>query len=125
MRTISAGTGATGLDLQYLRRDFEAVFGSVPGSADDVAIALQAINTLLGLTGEDLQEAARQALLLQDATGADLETVISKAASRNEPVQYRRRQSSRMSWIRCSDSPRTPGLGLMDYRPSLADTARR
>ena len=81
MRTISAGTGATGLDLQYLRRDFEAVFGSVPGSADQVATAIQALNTLLGLTGEELQEAARAALLLHDATGADLETVISKTAA--------------------------------------------
>ena len=65
MATIVRGTGAAGLELQYLRRDFEAVFGEVPGkSAQEVAEVIAGLNTMLGLTGEELQTAAINALEL-------------------------------------------------------------
>ena len=62
LKIIRVGTGATGKALQGLRDDFDAVWGSVPGSARDAAVAIADLNTKLELTGEPLRAAARQAL---------------------------------------------------------------
>ena len=80
MATIQTGTGATGEALQGLQTDFEAVYGSVPGNAQTAATAIADLNTTLGLTGEPLQEAARQSIELADALGIDVGTAIENTA---------------------------------------------
>ena len=69
--TIQAGTGASGAALEGLENDFREVFTSVPAEAQAVAGAIADLNGHLGLSGPALQEAARAALELADATGAD------------------------------------------------------
>ena len=80
MATIQTGTGATGVALQGLQTDFEAVYGSVPGDAQTAATAIADLNTTLGLTGPKLQEAARTAIELADAMGVDVGTAIDQTA---------------------------------------------
>ena len=69
--TIQAGTGASGEALAGLEADFREVFSTVPAQSQQVASAIADLNTHLGLSGPALQEAARAALELADATGAD------------------------------------------------------
>ena len=80
MATIQTGTGATGAALQGLQTDFEAVYGSVPGDAQTAATAIADLNTTLGLTGPELQKAARTAIELADAMGVDVGTAIDQTA---------------------------------------------
>ena len=80
MATIATGTGATGKALQGLKTDFEAVYGSVPGDAQEVATAIADLNTTLGLTGEPLQETAKAALEMADAMKIDVGTAIDQTA---------------------------------------------
>ena len=69
--TIQAGTGASGEALAGLENDFREVFSTVPAQSQQVASAIADLNGHLGLSGPALQEAARAALELADATGAD------------------------------------------------------
>ena len=81
MATIRTGTGATGNALQGLRGDFEAVFGSVPATAQEVATTIADLNTAFGLTGPELQNAAIHALEFSDALGTEVEPVVNKTAN--------------------------------------------
>jgi len=56
---IRAGTGATGKQLEILKKDFEAVYQSIPISAAEASNAISALNTLTGATGPVLQELTR------------------------------------------------------------------
>lgn len=78
--TIRAGTGATGEALEELVDDFDAVYSSVPTSMDDAAAAIANYNTLLGLTGEDLQNISVQAIQVANLLGDDLDTVIESSS---------------------------------------------
>ena len=80
MATIRTGTGATGDALEGLRGDFNAVFQQVPVDAQTTATAIADLNTTLGLSGEPLRAAAKAALELADATGADTATLINNTA---------------------------------------------
>ena len=72
--TIQQRTGATGEQLQQLKGDFDAVFSSVPATAEDAATAISIINQRLGLTGPALQEASQALLEMTRITGGDLLT---------------------------------------------------
>ena len=74
--TIQAGTGASGEALAGLENDFREVFSTVPAQSQQVASAIADLNGHLGLSGPALQEAARAALELADATGADTAAFI-------------------------------------------------
>ena len=76
LKIIRVGTGATGEALQGLRDDFDAVWGSVPGSARDAAVAIADLNTKLELTGEPLRAAARQALQFASIFDVDVKSTI-------------------------------------------------
>ena len=76
--TIRTGTGATGEALQDLQRDFEDVYGSVPGDSQAVASALAEVHTRLQSTGADLQAVTRTALEMAAATGGDATTAITQ-----------------------------------------------
>ena len=51
MRTIAIGTGAAGETLEGLKDSFNAVFSTVPQSADTVATVLADLNTVTAATG--------------------------------------------------------------------------
>ena len=69
---IRVGSGATGEALEILKSDFDAVFGTVPAAAGDVATAIADLNTRLELTGEPLQDMATRFLELSRITGTDV-----------------------------------------------------
>lgn len=73
---IRVGTGATGEALEDLRKDFTAVFRSLPSSAADVSTAIADLNTRLGLSGDPLRKVASQVLNLSRITGEQLQPLI-------------------------------------------------
>lgn len=77
MKTIRAGTGATGEALQDLGVDFKAVFKTVPQDAGTVSKALADLNTRTGQTGEGLQELTRQMLNLARVSGDDVNALVA------------------------------------------------
>lgn len=80
--TIEARTGATGEEMESLKKDFREVFKDVPADAQTVGTAIGELNGRLGLTGKELQERAKQFLNLSNITGTDVKTnieAVSKA----------------------------------------------
>ena len=78
--TIRVRTGATGKELERLKRNFSDVTRTVPNDLADVGVAIADLNTRLGLTGKPLEAMARNMLELSNLTGADLETNIRAVA---------------------------------------------
>ncbi len=81
LKIIRVGTGATGEALQGLQDDFDAVWGSVPGGAQDAATAIAELNTRLKLTGEPLRVASQRALQFASIFDQDVAIVIENAAA--------------------------------------------
>jgi len=75
---IRVGTGATGEDLEALKSDFDAVFGTIPAGAGEVGTAIADLNTRLGLTGKPLQNMATRFLELSRITGTDVASNIKE-----------------------------------------------
>jgi TP901 family phage tail tape measure protein len=73
---IIVGTGASGEALEGLIDSAKKVAGQVPNSFGDVGKAIADFNTRLGLTGTELEEAAKQALNLSRITKTDVETNV-------------------------------------------------
>lgn len=76
MDTIVIKTGASGASLEQLQQDFEAVFASVPDSAEKVASALGSLSTRTGQTGEGLQQLTEQMLTLSRITKTDADANV-------------------------------------------------
>ena len=81
MSQIARATGATGRELDRLGDDFRAVFREVPQGADQVAIAIGEINTRLGLTGDLLQDTARDMLDFARIAGEDVGTTVREVST--------------------------------------------
>ena len=77
---IRVGTGATGDALEALMNDFNAVYSAVPTTMEDAATAIADYNTLLGLTGEELQQLSIQALQVANMLDADLGDVVESSS---------------------------------------------
>lgn len=77
---IRIGTGATGKALEGLKKDFEAVYGSIPATMDEASTAISDLNTRLGLTGKPLQELSKQMILLSQMMKTDLTTTIEQVS---------------------------------------------
>ncbi len=75
---IRRGTGATGKALQVLKKDFDAVFGTVPEDAEQVATAIADLNTRLELTGRPLQKMSRLFLDFARIAGEDVGETIRR-----------------------------------------------
>lgn len=75
--TIRLGTGKTGEALKGLQADFKGVLKDVPTDAASASTAVADLNTRLGLTGDVLQERAKQFLNLSRITGTDLKGNIA------------------------------------------------
>lgn len=71
-RTIQVQTGATGAALQGLKKDFDAVAGSVPNSFGDTAKAISQVEVRTGQTGDAAQDLAKRFLELSNITETDL-----------------------------------------------------
>lgn len=76
MDTIRASTGATGDRLDTLSKSFNAVFATVPDSADKVAQALSGLSLKTGATGESLESMAAQMLNLSRLSKTEVEPLI-------------------------------------------------
>lgn len=76
-KTIRAGTGATGEDLEALKDVFEDVAEDVPDAFGDVATVVADLNTRTGATGEELEKLAEQILDLSRLTGTDAATNVA------------------------------------------------
>jgi len=78
MKTIRAGTGATGKALEALNKDFQTVFKQVPQRADVVSNVLADLNTRTGLTGLALQKLTKQTLDLARVAGMDASQLVAQ-----------------------------------------------
>jgi TP901 family phage tail tape measure protein len=93
--TIRVRTGATGKELEKLKRDFRAVATTVPDDFKTVGEAIGGLNQRLGASGKPLRQLSTQMLNLSRLTGTDLDSNIksvSKAFVDFEvPVKRQRR----------------------------------
>lgn len=85
---IRIGTGATGETLEQLGRDFEEVAKTTTGSFERTGTVIADLNTRLGLTGEPLQNLAKQLIDLEQITGApaNLDTLTRVLAAFGVPA---------------------------------------
>lgn len=77
---IRVGTGATGKNLESLKRDFKDVVKTVPASFDDASTAIADLNTRLGLTGKPLRAVSTRILELSRITGTDVSQNIESVS---------------------------------------------
>lgn len=77
---IRTGTGATGKQLEQLKKDFRAVARQVPDDFETTGTAIADLNTRLGLTGKPLRGLSRNMLNLSRITKTDLEGNIKSVA---------------------------------------------
>jgi len=78
--TIRTGTGATGKQLEKLKKDFRSVAGQVPDDFATTGTAVADLNTRLGLSGKPLRQMSKNMLNLSRITKTDLEGNIKSVA---------------------------------------------
>ena len=76
-KIIQAGTGATAEKLKGLQDEFKKLASSVPDSYQASATAIADLNTMLGLSGQSLQEMSKAMLDLTRLAGGDLKGNIA------------------------------------------------
>lgn len=79
---ITAGTGATGEALAQLHNNFDEVYGSMPEDSMTVSNAIADINTRLGFTGNELNDATKQFIKFSKVNKTDVSEsvkVVSRA----------------------------------------------
>jgi hypothetical protein len=76
---IRINTGITGVAFEELQDSFRNVAQAVPNDFADVGVAIQDLNTRLGLTGDPLEELAIQLLTVSRLMGGDVETNVRNA----------------------------------------------
>ena len=74
--TIRVRTGATGKELEKLKRDFRGVAQTVPDDFQTIGEAIGGLNQRLGATGKPLRQLSTQMLNLSRLTGTDLDANI-------------------------------------------------
>lgn len=77
MKTIRAGTGATGAALQALGKNMQNVMKQVPNDVAQVSTAIADLNTRLGLTGKPLEKMSMQILNLARITKSEVGSLVS------------------------------------------------
>lgn len=78
---IGIATGATGSTLKGLQADFNSVYSAVPTTMAAASTAIGNYNTLLGLTGTNLQSVSKSALSVSNMLGEDVATVVQTSAT--------------------------------------------
>jgi phage-related minor tail protein len=79
--TIARKTGETGEALGGLKKDFEAVFVTVPNSAQEVATAIADVHQRLGLTGEELQGVTKKFIDFANVNQIDVATATKTVST--------------------------------------------
>lgn len=79
VKTIRAGTGATGKDLEALGESFRKVWATGAEGSDVVSQALADINTRTGASGPLLEDLTRQYLNFADVAKTDVAPLIAQA----------------------------------------------
>lgn len=79
--TIITKTGATGKKAEELQGQMDAVFTSIPTTAEKAGIAIGDVSTRFGLTGEKLGEVSQTFIKFSEITGTDLSTAINTTDS--------------------------------------------
>ena len=78
--TIRVGTGATGMNLAQLQDDFKFVVKEIPTDFSKASAAIADLNTLTGLTGPVLQDAAKRGLEAARLLGEDSAALFGATA---------------------------------------------
>lgn len=78
--TIRINTGATGDALDALMNDFSAVYSAIPTTMEEAGAVIADYNTLLGLTGEELQDLSIQALQVASMLDEDVGDVVAESS---------------------------------------------
>lgn len=78
---ITKKTGATGDQMKEFETVFRNVAGTVPASMDDVGTAVGEVNTRLGLTGKELEDASVAFLQFAELNGTDVNTAIDMVSA--------------------------------------------
>ena len=119
-KIIQAGTGATAEKLKGLQDEFKKLASSVPDSYQASATAIADLNTMLGLSGQSLQEMSKAMLDLTRLAGGDLKGNIAAVSQ------------AMNSWGENSTSavkvhPRVGGVlfAVASVRPSLGGPSPR
>ncbi len=76
-RTIQAGTGATGKELERLEKSFRNVVAQVPQGFEEVSQAVADVNTKMGISGSALEDTTKAFLDLARVTGSDVSPMIA------------------------------------------------
>jgi len=76
---IRIQTGMTGDALGALQDSFRAVARQVPNDFGDIGVAIQDLNTRLGVSGDDLEDLAIQLLTVSRLMGGDVESNVRVA----------------------------------------------
>ena len=79
-RTITAGTGATGKELEALKQEFRDVAVAVPQDFDTVAKAIADVKTELDLSGDSLELTTKRFLDLSRITGTEVGPLIKQVS---------------------------------------------
>jgi len=79
-RTITAGTGATGKELEALKQEFRDVAVTVPQDFDTVAKAIADVKTELDLSGDSLELTTKRFLDLSRITGTEVGPLIKQVS---------------------------------------------
>ena len=79
-RNIQASTGASGKELEALKKEFKDVASAVPQDFDTVSKSIGAVFTELGLTGNQLEKTTKQFLDLSRITGTEVEPLIKQVS---------------------------------------------
>jgi len=79
-RNIQSATGATGAELDALKKEFRDVAGSVPQDMDTVSKALASVSTELGITGDSLENTTKGFLDLSRITGTEVGPLIKQVS---------------------------------------------
>ncbi|HGX1599032.1 TPA: phage tail tape measure protein, partial [Staphylococcus aureus] len=69
--TVTQATGATGSELKKLQNSFKDVYGNFPADAETVGGVLGEVNTRLGFTGKELENATESFLKFSHITGSE------------------------------------------------------
>ena len=79
-RNIQASTGASGKELESLKKEFKDVAAAVPQDFDTVSKSIGSVHTELGLTGNQLEKTTKQFLDLSRITGTEVGPLIKQVS---------------------------------------------
>ena len=77
MATIRSGTGATGADMDKLGATFREVVKNVPTDFGTAASTIADLNTMLGLTGDQLTRTSMMAIEAGNALDTDVSKIVN------------------------------------------------